>query len=125
MVLDTVFLDVFGPKYLTGSNNNNNNKNNKKNIWHLVSLVRAEPAAERREYKNAACQHTPGANFWLRRSHMCQWLTSFRLFHFASKIPDKSDVERPCLNSFVFTLSSKEATGFWNHQEQRKLFLEH
>ena len=54
----------FGPKYLTGSsnnnnnnnnnnddndNNNNNNKNNKKNIWHLVTLVRADPAAERRE----------------------------------------------------------------------------
>ena len=55
---NTVFLDVFDLKYLTrnhnnnNNNNNNNNKNkNKKNIWHLVSLVRADPAAERREYK--------------------------------------------------------------------------
>ena len=69
---NTVFLDVFDLKYLTrnhnnnnnnnnnnnhdnnnNNNNNNNNKNknkNKKNIWHLVSLVRADPAAERREY---------------------------------------------------------------------------
>ena len=58
MSLDTVFFDVFGLKYLTwnnssnsNSNNNNNNKKKKKkkNIWHLVTLVRADPAAERRE----------------------------------------------------------------------------
>ena len=50
---NTVFLDVFDLKYLTRNHNNNNNNNNKKknkkNIWHLVSLVRADPAAERRE----------------------------------------------------------------------------
>ena len=63
-----MFLDVFDLKYLTRNHNNNNNNNNnnnhddddddddddnnknKKNIWHLVSLVRADPAAERREY---------------------------------------------------------------------------
>ena len=46
-------LDVFDLKYLTRNNNNNNNNSkdkNKKNIWHLWSLVRADPAAERREY---------------------------------------------------------------------------
>ena len=48
IVQNTVFLDVFDLKYLTRNHNNNNNKN-KKNIWHLVSLVRADPAAERRE----------------------------------------------------------------------------
>ena len=48
---NTVFLDVFDLKYLTRNHNNNNNNNkNKKNIWHLVSLVRADPAAERCEY---------------------------------------------------------------------------
>ena len=52
MSLNTVFLDVFDLKYLTWSNSNNNNNNNKnnKNIWHLVTLVRADPAAARREY---------------------------------------------------------------------------
>ena len=53
IALNTVFLDVFDLKYLTRNhhhNHNNNNNNNKKNIWHLVSLVRADPAAERREY---------------------------------------------------------------------------
>ena len=46
-----MFLDVFNLKYLTRNHNNNNNnkKKKKKNIWHLVSLVRADPAAERRE----------------------------------------------------------------------------
>ena len=48
------FLDVFDLKYVTRNNNNNNNNSsknkNKKNIWHLWSLVRADPAAERREY---------------------------------------------------------------------------
>ena len=47
-----MFLDVFNLKYLTTNHNNNNNNNKKKkkkNIWHLVSLVRADPAAERRE----------------------------------------------------------------------------
>ena len=53
---NTVFLDVFNLKYLSRNHNNNNNNNKKKkkkkkNIWHLVSLVRADPAAERREYK--------------------------------------------------------------------------
>ena len=49
---NTVFLDVFDLKYLTRNNNNNNNK---KNIWHLWSLVRADPAAERREYEYYVC----------------------------------------------------------------------
>ena len=51
MSLNTVFFDVFGLNYLTWNNNNNNNKKKKKkkNIWHLVTLVRADPAAERRE----------------------------------------------------------------------------
>ena len=33
------------------NNNNNNKKKKKNNIWHLVTLVRADPAAERREYE--------------------------------------------------------------------------
>ena len=45
-----MFLDVLDIKYLTRNHNNNNNNKNKNNIWHLVSLVRADPAAERREY---------------------------------------------------------------------------
>ena len=53
---NTMFLDVFNLTYLTRNHNNNNNNNNK-NIWHLVSLVRADPAAERREYRceNGKC----------------------------------------------------------------------
>ena len=49
MALNAVVLDVFDLKYLTWNNNNNNNNNNNKNIWHLVTFVRAGPAAERRE----------------------------------------------------------------------------
>ena len=48
----------------TGSNNNNNN-NNKKNIWHLVTLVRADPAAERRELHRATSQCMIDENGWM------------------------------------------------------------
>ena len=99
MALNTVFLDVFDPNYLTCNNNNNNNNNNKKKkkkkkkknknknknnnknkdknnnnnnnnnkkktIWHLVTLVRADPAAERREYHY----------FW----DMSKYVTMYRL----------------------------------------------
>ena len=80
MVLDTVFLDVFGPKYLTGSNNNNNNKNNKKNIWHLVSLVRADPAAERREYKKRSLSTHTRCKFLVKE------VTHVPMTHFLSVV---------------------------------------
>ena len=44
MALNTRFLDEFGVKYLTGSEQRH------LRLWHLVTLVRADPAAERREY---------------------------------------------------------------------------
>ena len=62
-MVNTEALDGFGLKYLPGSNNNNNNNNVVClcicALPVLVTLVRADPAAERREDCRITGRETP------------------------------------------------------------------
>ena len=60
----------FGLQYLTWNNNNNNKKKKKtKKIWHLVTLVRADPAAERCELICFIAKYPFHILFWCLAQH--------------------------------------------------------